>query len=243
MNKIIFCCIYTSILLGMTNHALGEEVIVRTPNGDCITIDVSEETTFFKVIEEVESYLSSNLEVQIPAAYTEGAHRRPFLLDFMFGTPAESRKLSSPRDYAAPVSLKEKEDISYIVTNLASNSWTQLLNKKSSLKKAGDRVDHVHPLRFLMCIFTDEELKGGVNAIRSRGGKIWKEFFSGLSSSLDEESQANNMRADMVDDFAKNVGINISLIQASIQESRWSDFMYLLIDNIPRNGNPGRYDM
>ena len=49
---------------------------------------------------------------------------------------------------------------------------------KDYLKKIGDQVQHVHPLRFLMCIFTDEKMKASVAALKCRTfGWIWKGFF------------------------------------------------------------------
>lgn len=153
-----------------------------------------------------------------------------------------SRQQSPSRNYNTPVLQNEKEDLAYITTTLARSSLPSLATSKSSLKKAGDRIDHLHPLRFLMTIFTDEELKANISAIRSRGW-VWDKFYSGLEGSLKEEARKNNMNNEFVVDFANIIGINVSLIQPAIQEKRWKEFVNLLIDSVPRTGNPTRYDM
>lgn len=153
-----------------------------------------------------------------------------------------SKQQSPQRNYLIPVSQSEKNDLTYITTTLARTSLPGLAGAKSSLKKAGDRIDHLHPLRFLMTIFTDEELKANISAIRSRGW-VWDKFYDGLEGSLREESKKNNMTNEYIVDFANTIGIDINLIQQSIQGKRWKEFVNTLIDTVPRSGNPTRYDM
>jgi hypothetical protein len=153
-----------------------------------------------------------------------------------------AKKQSSSRDYSVPVTADEKADLAYITSTLGRSSLAGIASSKSSLKKAGDRIDHLHPLRFLMTIFTDEELKADISAIRSRGW-IWDKFFDGLEGSLKDESKRDNIRPEFIEDFANTVGINPGLIQPAIQEKRWKALVNILIDAIPRTGNPGRYNM
>lgn len=140
------------------------------------------------------------------------------------------------------VTKQEKKDLVYIVHSLARNSWTSILSDKSALKKAGDRIGHLHPLRFLMTVFTDEELKADISAVRGRS-LVWKNFYEGLENSFKQESQKNNIPQEFVDDFAARLGIDVALVTPLINESRWKDFIDTLIDKVPRSGNPGRYDM
>ena len=153
-----------------------------------------------------------------------------------------TNKKAMTRNYNVPVTPQEKKDLSYILNTLARNSWASILGSKPALDKAGDRIDHLHPLRFLMTIFTDEELKADISAVKSKK-IIWKKFFSGLEESLKQESQRNNMRPEYITDFANTVGINVNLINPSIKDKNWKEFVNILIDKIPRTGNPTRYDM
>lgn len=154
-----------------------------------------------------------------------------------------SKQQSVQRNYQIPVTQSEKDDLVFITTTLARSSIPSLAVHKPALKRAGDRIDHLHPLRFLMTVFTDEELKVNISAIRSRGGWVWNKFYDGLEGSLKEEARKNNMSDEFVVDFTNTIGINASLIQPAIHGKRWKEFVNTLIDAVPRSGNPTRYDM
>lgn len=145
------------------------------------------------------------------------------------------------RDYTQPVTDSEKKDIVYIITSMANKPLTKLFKMKSSLESAGDRINHVHPLRFLECVFTDEELKVGIRNIKGRGW-VWSDFYGGLKDSLHEESLKDNMRDEFIADFCLNINIGIDIVNDAIQQRRWSDFLTLLIKHIPREGDHDRYD-
>lgn len=153
-----------------------------------------------------------------------------------------SSKKSPARNYYAPITQQEKDDLAYIINTLAKSSLLSIASSKSSLKKAGDRIDHLHPLKFLMGIFTDEELKANISAIKNRGW-VWDKFYDGIEGSLFEESKKNNIKAEFVMDFSRTIGINAQLILPSIKQKKWKEFVNILIDTIPRKGNPERYDM
>jgi hypothetical protein len=208
-----------------------DEVLVRTPSGKSLTLEIPSHASFHEVMAEIEKEILEEECSQSAPSY---------FIDYM-KSPSAPLQMSA-RDYSASVSAKEKENISYIVKTLATSSWAQLLKKKDSLKKAGDRVDHVHPLKFLTCIFTDEELKGALHSIRNRG-KVWREFFEGLSDSLEEEANRKNMPPEVIQDFADKVGIPVTAIAGLIAEKKWAEFIDALLREIPREGNPGRYDM
>lgn len=207
-----------------------DSLLVKTTTGEVLTITVNAEDTFQEIMNQINNEFGDEASPLV-------------ILDYSADAMEICKQASTTRNYSISITASQKEDIAYIVKTLASSSWTQLLKHKSSLKKAGDRVDNVHPLRFLAYIFTNEELKGGVHSIKSRGGKIWKEFFSGLESSLEQESQLNNMNDSIIQDFAKRVGVNASSITGAIQGHQWSTFMDILLQSIPRGGQPDRYDM
>ena len=155
----------------------------------------------------------------------------------------ERSVVESPyRSYEYGVTSEEKSVIRSIVLTLANTSYAKLLLKKSELDKKGSDIDHVHPLRHLACIFTDEELKVAIRNIREKS-LVWKNYVHGLGESLAQESHRDNLTGAYIRDFAGLVGINPDLIFPPIAEGRWRDFIELLVDSIPRKGNPRRYDM
>lgn len=148
-----------------------------------------------------------------------------------------------PRDYFNSLSQADRDDIGYIVVTLANNSLFKILGHKSSLESAGDRVEHVHPFKFLETIFTNEELKVGIRNIQNKGGWVWSDFLEGITDSLTKEAAVDNLKEEYVKDFAKNVKIDQKLISPSLKKRDWKKFVQVLIDNVPREGNPNRYDM
>jgi hypothetical protein len=159
-------------------------------------------------------------------------------------TPRQAASKKAARNYMVPVSSSEKEKMRYIIKTLGYESIVKITSETSNLKKVGKQINHLHPLRFLMTIFTDEELKAGIHAIRGRSiSWIWSNFLDGIKGSLSEETANQNMRIEYIQDFANSVGINIQLILPSLQNGKWEEFVNILIDNIPRKTDPNRYDM
>ncbi len=152
------------------------------------------------------------------------------------------KQVSLTRKFDDPVTQKDKKDIRFIVKTLSDSSLPSLLIKKKELEKAGDRIDHIHPLKFYAVIFSDEELKVSLINIRSRSW-VWGEFFSGMSEALADEKKLNNLTIPQIEEFCTNLGVDKTPIIAALNENRWTDFVDNLIKQLPRKGNPGRYDM
>lgn len=216
-----------------------EEIEVRTPSGERIVLEIEPQDTFANVMQKIKSEISM-IEIEKGARVgIDEPTPTEYALDFMASTDG----VKKARDYSEKMSKSDKEDIHYIVTTLAKSSLTKLWGAESSLKRAGDRVDHVHPLNFLRYCFTDDELKGSFHCIRDRGGKIWKEFFNGLRDSLDEESKRDNMTEEFVIDFAGKVDVKAGKILPAIEKRNWEHFIEILLKEIPRGSEQDRYDM
>jgi hypothetical protein len=235
-----------------------DEVIVSIAPGENYVIELKPEDSFLSVIESISMHLDAAqaLHAQedlyaLTFDYNEGDlnlnNSKEFLIDVLVSAEGVSAKVKNTkpagRNYNAPLTTQEKDDIRYILKTLANTSVVNLLSYKSSLKKAGDRIDHVHPLKFLICIFTDEELKVCIRNIQGNGNSwVWKEFQEGITKSLAKESNVDNING-FLKDFASQIKINEGLILPSAQSKRWEEFVNTLISTVPRQGGPGRYDM
>jgi hypothetical protein len=161
--------------------------------------------------------------------------------DFVLRLIGQGRYLGHPREYYKDLDDEERSAIRYIVTMLANEKLIWIGIAKSDLETAGTRIEHLHPLRFLMTIFTDEELKVGIRNIRGRGW-IWNHFAGGLKESLATETHLNNMHPEMIAHFAGIVKIDQKIIYPAIVNQRWDEFIDLLITHIPRKGDHNRFD-
>lgn len=177
--------------------------------------------------------LSSDNVMNILSFFLEDGMRLLIALCFIMAAAGvlEAKQEKIVRNYDAPLTKQEKEDISYIITYLSEKSYPTLLWHKFSLEAAGERIDHVHPLRFFICVLTDEELVKGVKKIYWNGGKVWSDFVGGIKESLKDEFHRNNLRDDQLIDFAKIVGIESHDLFMDVHERKWTEFVVHLIKN------------
>lgn len=207
----------------------GKELVVRTPEGDSFILHVQPHDNCDEILTLLETHLGES----------------DYFIDFKKTTKVSNYKAvkqTTPRNYALAVTSKEKEDIAFIVNTLGMSSLLSVAKNKSALKKAGDRIDGIHPLRFLMCVFTDEKMKVSMDAMQKRNW-IWDEFVGGLFNSLNQESSRDNMKPEFIADFANTVGIAIDLVNPPITKKQWAVLIKTLIQNIPRKTDSGRYDI
>ncbi len=136
-----------------------------------------------------------------------------------------------PRDYHSPITAQEKKDLSELVRTLANEMQPALLGKKGHLESIGDRIVHLHPLKFLTIIFTDNELKV---CMKNMDGKafVWKKFQGETVESLAKEHKAGNLKHEMVNDFATKVGLSGGEIIPFISGQKWEQLISYLIGKV-----------
>lgn len=239
MKKLLAFLIFPITLIGLEIH-------IVVPEGEDLTFHISDETTAVDLKALIEEHTGIRIDEQklmfndfevdgqaTRADYTSTEY------ELLVNTPIA---LSLSRDYLAGVAPHEASDIHYIVTTLANVPTIGLAFYSGSLDQAGDRINHVHPFRFLQTVFTSEELKVCIRNVKNKGW-VWNRFMSGLSESLDEEAAAGNLKPEFIHDFAAIVGIDPSKIVPHIEKRRWKSLVSALIKHIPREGDSGRYDM
>ena len=125
------------------------------------------------------------------------------------------------RDYNKPTTQSDSQDIYYIVTQLSNSSIFNIMLNQSSIERAGDRIDPVHPLQFLYVVFSNPELVAGIHNIKGRS-VLWKDFRDGLTKSLALESHEQNLDQYLVD-FAQRLNLkpdNLHLFSSSLEDTK-----------------------
>lgn len=252
MKFLKFLSLTTCVAATLTfSEACCEEVVFKSPGGDLVVLDVQPEDSFLDVVAHAEKEMTFLDEGQIAfedqnetdsLALLQPKEYMVDCLAFRGFFSRENAAKAVPRSYEAGFTQSEKDDITWIISTLGFASLTEIAKNKSKLEKTGDRVDRVHPFRFLQIIFTDEKLKAAAHNIQGRTSFIWDGFFGGIKRSLVDESKLNNV-TPYINDFASVVGIDPTLIAPAINEKRWKDFVIILINKVPRQGDTGRYDM
>lgn len=206
------------------DQGYGEEVIV-----------ISEDQPFCEVVD----YLAMNLS-------DNNAMPRKIQMDVYLDNDRILMKAASNnhvnRDYNSAWRQNDMEDLTFILGTMAKSSLISIATQRSSLKRAGERIDHLHPLRFMEMIFSNEELKAYVAAVRNKSF-VWKEFLRGIVGSLEDESKNKNLTSEQLKDFSKRTNVDLSPLMPLIKEKKWKEFVNQLIDNVPRDGDTKRYDM
>lgn len=107
----------------------------------------------------------------------------------------------------------DRHTIASIIETVAYTNPLLLLPKQGEMKRKGDKINIVHPLRFLGVVFTDHELVKALKKIKENGFK-WDGFLTGklsgrdgIAQRLDEEYNSNNFM-EYVPGFCRHLGLN-----------------------------------
>lgn len=207
---------------------------VRLSIEDNLLVHVQPEDTFSEVVGMIHRALAYQGQ--------ENDFRIDFAVSGSVVTARAVQVVNGLREYSAGVSAEQQEDIRFILKTLANSSILKIGASETNLKKAGDRIDYVHPLRFLEFVFTDEELKVCMHNLQGRNW-VWKEFVSGIIGSFNEEHSKGNIKPDQIANFIKTLNISPSVVNPSIQNQRWTELIETLIAKIPRDKGSDRYNM
>lgn len=238
-----FLNILVSIALSSTliaNNIPVNEVMIKTPIGEKFTIDIAPDDSFMNVLETIGSCFEN------PDTFVlEGSNLKQFTMDIFVADSKISKVVAKqpknmPRNYWVPVSAAEKEDVAFILKTLSTNSWIKILKQKKALEKAGERVDHLHPFKWLLCIFGNEELNSCVHNIYGKAF-VWKEFLLGTTTSLSQEASLGNLKREYIIDFAAKLNIQPDILYPSLNSHQWEKFVDELIKHVPKQNGSDRY--
>lgn len=240
MNRIDFIKNFLLAVLSSASVMLSaHHIVLQDSQGQSFVLDLHSEDRFIDVINSIHAFRGENSVIDEDEVYTFQVSI-PAKKNLELETLSKKPKLND-RSFAAGITQAEAADISFILKTMANSSLPKIKAAETSLKKAGERIAHVHPFFFLSTIFTDEELKVCVRNLQGRAW-VWKEFLRGIVDSLSEEHAKDNI-LPFVNDFVAIVKVDPSMILPSLQANRWERFVNILIDVVPREGSSDRYDM
>jgi hypothetical protein len=117
------------------------------------------------------------------------------------GTAAED---STASFHQLPLTDNEKRFIRIIVSTMAEKNILQLAFEKRTLHRKGNKIHHVHPLRFMGYILSCSDLKSHLRTIKKSSFK-WDALIGGFSKRMREELSNDNVYQH-VSGFAQQVG-------------------------------------
>lgn len=210
---------YGAVVLTFACTAMVEakEVQFRANDGQKLTLNIENQESFNEVIDRV-GFFFNNRWITVRAAEQQ------------------------VRDYSIPATKEQANMITYVITTMGFKGYATLFKERKKLEATREPLIDLHPFRFLEVIFTGEETTAAMSNIKDKKF-VWPQFKKGLYPSLTEEAAKGNLKVKDIKDFAAHVKVDPALIIPPIQEKDWDALVTVLIENVPREGDPGRYDM
>ena len=111
-----------------------------------------------------------------------------------------------------PITQMDQDNINQLITKLADYGYLRLLGKKKEMEKLGDKVYHVHPLRFIGYIYKQPNLRKKMIGImndpfKRRGFFNGRRKREGFSQRMTKEMKSNNL-VDYLPGFVRFLGIS-----------------------------------
>ncbi len=122
---------------------------------------------------------------------------------------------------------RDKKCISEIIRHLGERGKMWLLGHKSYMNELGDSIQHVHPLKFLEVICSDDYLKA---CMREAFEDYFKRnhFMDGLGEGLNNKAMTGDLEQH-IPDFAEAVHITKEEIFPYFQKRDWEGLVRYLI--------------
>lgn len=121
----------------------------------------------------------------------------------------------------------EQRTIAFIIQNMADKNIFELALEKRKMEEKGKQINHIHPLRFIGCIFSDYELTKAIKKVRKSSFK-WDAFLDGFVKRMKEEHSKNNL-LPYVSGFAKAVNVLEEKVLYYVQKKDWEGLIDYLM--------------
>lgn len=136
----------------------------------------------------------------------------------------------NPTDLYTKLHIKDsdKRIISSMIDTIANTNVFQLALKEREVQQKGDKINHVHPVRFLGTVFSDPKIKNDMIEIKRSYFK-WNGFIGGFSKRMDEEFQRDNVLR-YVPGFAASLNIDPEQVKRYVQSQDWDGLVRFLMN-------------
>jgi hypothetical protein len=245
--KVLTMLLFATTLILMTSGSVADEVAIET-TGEELILDIQPEDTFLGVLESI------SLCFDIPDAEADendlqllNSAQKQFTMDVFVAGSKISKVVAKqpkniPRNYWAFVTPVEKGHVKFILETLAMEPWYKIIANKRALEDAGEQVDHLHPFKWLLCIFSDPQLLGYIHMIFNSKGFPLKGFYDGTTKSLEREHSFNNLKPEYIQDLANHLHINPKALTPSLKDRDWKGFVKAVYKEVPWEGGSDKYN-
>jgi hypothetical protein len=121
--------------------------------------------------------------------------------------------------YHLRLTHEDQKNIEKLIKKLADLNVFELLLKKKEMEKLGDKIQPVHPLRFIGYIYSCPDLKKRLSKIHDNYFK-WKNFIGGFGDRMSLEFSRNNLTS-YLPGFSHFTGIPLQKVESYVQRKDW----------------------
>ncbi|MEM8727716.1 MAG: hypothetical protein AAGE99_03290 [Chlamydiota bacterium] len=134
--------------------------------------------------------------------------------------------------YSLPMSRTDQDHIYELIESMGGSGYWSLLKQKKRMEKLGDKVDDVHPLRFIAYIYGHPHLKGNMDKIM--GDRFKRRGFlnghgkkEGFAQRMMKEMRRNNL-IRYLPGFARSVRVDENEISPFFHRHDWEGLLRYL---------------
>lgn len=128
-----------------------------------------------------------------------------------------------------PITSEEVQKISEILITMAENNVFQLLFQKKHLERLGHEIHHVHPIRFMGTVFSNNQLVICMRRIRRSSFK-WDGFMDGFVERIEQEAKVGNLNP-YIPGLAKTLGFQTQDIQSYVDRKDFEGLIIFFVEN------------
>lgn len=176
----------------------------------------------------------AEIEEKVPFEYEESEEFRTLL-----ERPFESGSYSRPAAiknasydpqlfYQLRLNEEDRHNIRKLIKNMADWSIWELLKKAGEMKKLGDKIAPVHPIRFIGFILSTPDLKKRLKTMREESSFKWGKFIDGFGERMSKEFRHNNLYP-YVPGFCQLLGRNPASVNHFIEKQDWDGLVGFLL--------------
>ncbi len=157
-------------------------------------------------------------------------NRLVLTLFFMLGCVGSSvYAQDEPRDYWAPLTAEEEQNIYYVIHTLGTTPTISLGWHQKELEEAGRASGHVHPMRYMRFVYTHPELSKDIQTI---GYIPWKRFSKDFGESFSQEAAVGNLGQPIQHDFCDATNLDKHFFEPFFVSNDWYAMMNALRETL-----------
>ncbi|MEI6243193.1 MAG: hypothetical protein WCP39_07330 [Chlamydiota bacterium] len=167
----------------------------------------------------------------------ESVHTMPYFVTERYATPMFAGIIKIPTQQTDPklpyskliCTEKDRETIRRILETLGTHGEMYLLKHRKEVEGWGDTVRHVHPLKFLGCVFSHPSGRVWMKDVKDDFFK-WFNFGSEMATALNNEYNRGRI-LQYINDFGAEIRLSPEKMRPFVERKDWKGLIVFICYN------------